>query len=255
MSLILTGLPGIPLIQPGDDLPAILLEALARAGTRLENGDVLVLAQKIVSKSEGRLVPLSQVTPSTRAFELAKITEKDPRFVELVLRESREVLRTRAGTLIVEHRRGFVCANAGIDHSNVLGPSGDPEDWVLLLPEDPDASAQRIRLALEAASDARLGVVIIDSHGRAWRLGIVGVAIGLSGLPGLVDMRGQRDMFGYQLRVTQIAAADELAAAASLVMGQAAERVPAVHVRGFPYELREASLQELIRPHEQDLFR
>jgi coenzyme F420-0:L-glutamate ligase/coenzyme F420-1:gamma-L-glutamate ligase len=255
MSLILTGLPGIPLIRPGDDLPVILLEALGRAGARLEDGDVLVLAQKIISKSEGRLVALSQVMPSARAIELAKITEKDPRFVELVLRESREVLRTRAGTLIVEHRQGFICANAGIDHSNVMGPSGDPEDWVLLLPEDPDASAQRIRLALEAASGARLGVVIIDSHGRAWRLGIVGVAIGLSGLPGLVDMRGQPDMFGYQLRVTQIAAADELAAAASLVMGQAAERVPAVHVRGFPYPLREASLQELIRPHEQDLFR
>jgi coenzyme F420-0:L-glutamate ligase / coenzyme F420-1:gamma-L-glutamate ligase len=260
MGLILTGLAGIPLIQPGDDLPAILLEALARAGARLVDGDVLVLAQKIVSKSEGRLVALSQVAPSAKAIELAKITEKDPRFVELVLRESREVLRTRAGTLIVEHRRGFVCANAGIDHSNVtappgVSPSGDPEDWVLLLPEDPDASAERIRLALEAASGARLGVVIIDSHGRAWRLGIVGVAIGLSGLPGLVDMRGQPDMFGYQLRVTQVAAADELAAAASLVMGQAAERVPAVHVRGFPYPLREASLQELIRPHEQDLFR
>ena len=174
--------------------------------------------------------------------------------LRLVLRESREVLRNRPGTLIVEHRRGFVCANAGIDHSNVLGPSGDPEEWVLLLPEDPDASADRIRQALETAYGVRLGVIIIDSHGRAWRLGIVGVAIGLSGLPGLVDMRGQPDMFGYQLRVTTIAAADELAAAASLVMGQAAERVPAVHVRGFPYPLREASLQELIRPHEQDLF-
>lgn len=255
MSLTLTGLPGIPLVQPGDDLPAILLAAVARADLRLVDGDILVLAQKIVSKSEGRLVALSQVVPSAEACALAQKTEKDPRFVELVLRESRSVLRTRPGTLIVEHRRGFVCANAGIDHSNVRGPTGNPEDWVLLLPEDPDASAERIRRALEATCGARLGVMIIDSHGRAWRMGIVGVAIGISGLPGLVDMRGLPDMFGYQLRVTTIAAADELAAAASLVMGQAAEGVPAIHVRGFPYPLREASLQELIRPKEQDLFR
>jgi coenzyme F420-0:L-glutamate ligase/coenzyme F420-1:gamma-L-glutamate ligase len=255
MSLILTGLTDIPLVQPGDDLPAILLAAVKRAGLRLEDGDILVLAQKIVSKSEGRLVALSQITPSPEARELAEKTEKDPRFVELVLRESQSVIRCRPGTLIVLHRLGFVCANAGIDHSNVLGPSGDPEEWVLLLPENPDASAARIRQALETACGVHLGVMIIDSHGRAWRLGIVGVAIGLSGLPGLVDMRGKQDLFGYHLRVTTIAAADELAAGASLVMGQAAERVPAVHVHGFPYPLREAALQELIRPAEQDLFR
>ena len=165
------------------------------------------------------------------------------------------MLRTRPGVIIVEHRLGFVCASAGIDHSNVRGPHGAPGDWVLLLPDDPDASAQRLRLRLETASGARLGVLIIDSHGRAWRMGTVGVAIGLAGLPGLVDMRGWPDLFDFHLQITQVGAADELAAAASLVMGQAAEGIPVVHVRGFPYPLREGSLSELLRPREQDLFR
>jgi coenzyme F420-0:L-glutamate ligase/coenzyme F420-1:gamma-L-glutamate ligase len=181
--------------------------------------------------------------------------EKDARLIELILRESREVLRVRPGTIIVEHRGGFICANAGIDHSNVHGPWGNPEDWVLLLPEDADVSAERLRKDLEAFSGVSLGVLIIDSHGRAWRTGTVGVSIGLSNLPGIVDMRGQPDMFGYQLRVTMIAAADELAAAASLVMGQAAECTPVVHVRGFPYALREATFDELLRPKDLDLFR
>lgn len=253
--LTLTPLPGIPLIQPGDDLAQIILHALARAGICLENQDILVLAQKIVSKSEGRLVNLAKVVPSARAIELAPQIEKDPRLVELILSESRQVLRTRPGTIIVEHRLGFVCANAGIDHSNVAGEGDAAEEWVLLLPEDPDASAQRLRLRLQESSGKQLGVMIIDSHGRAWRLGVVGVAIGLAGLPGLVDRRGLPDLFGYTLRITQIAAADELAAAASLVMGQAAEGTPVVHVRGFPYPLREARLGELLRPKEQDLFR
>lgn len=253
--LTLQPLPGIPLIRPGDRLDEILLEALDRAEIRLQDGDIIVLAQKIVSKAEGRLFNLTEVNPSQRARDLAEKTEKDPRFIELVLRESREVLRTRPGTIIVEHRRGFVCANAGIDHSNVSGPWGNPDDWVLLLPEDADASAQRIRHGLEEKTGARIGVMIIDSHGRAWRAGTVGISIGISGLPGLVDMRGQPDMFGYRLRVTLVAAADELAAGASLVMGQADERIPAVHVRGFPYKLRDGSLPELIRPKEMDLFR
>jgi coenzyme F420-0:L-glutamate ligase/coenzyme F420-1:gamma-L-glutamate ligase len=267
----LTPLPAIPFIQPGDDLAGIILGALDRASITLAAGDILVLAQKIVSKAEGRLVHLSTVIPSAHAVELAGKAEKDPRLVELILRESREVLRVRPGTIIVEHRLGFVCASAGIDHSNVAAPlleaqgqtppSPDrsaPEysgDWMLLLPEDPDASAARIRQQLEAASGARIGVLIIDSHGRAWRLGVVGTAIGFSGLPGLVDMRGQPDLFGYRLRITLIAAADELAAAASLVMGQAAEGTPIVHVRGFPYTLRDGSLGELLRPREQDMFR
>lgn len=255
MTLTLRPVPNVPMIQPGDDLAVLICEALRSVSIDLQDGDIVVLAQKIVSKSEGRLVNLTQVTPSPEAVQLAERTEKDPRFIEMVLRESNAVLRTRPGTIIVEHKQGFVCANAGIDHSNVRGSWGNQEDWILLLPEDSDASARRICQDLEAISGARLGVLIIDSHGRAWRNGTVGLAIGFANLPGLVDLRGTLDLFGYQLRVTLVAAADELAAAASLVMGQAAECLPVVHVRGFPYELRAGGLSELIRPKEQDLFR
>lgn len=259
MSLILTPLPGIPLIQPGDNLALIILKALETERLRLVDGDILVLAQKIVSKAEGRLVNLAEITPSPAAYDLSERSEKDPRLAELILNESQAVLRIRPGTVIVEHRLGFVCANAGIDHSNVSAAipasEGDPEDWMLLLPENPDASAQVLRESLEAASGAKVGVLIIDSHGRAWRMGTVGVAIGLAGLPGLADLRGKPDLFGFHLRITQVGVADELAAAASLVMGQAAEATPVVHVRGFPYSLREANLGELLRPKEQDLFR
>ena len=253
--MTLTPLPGIPMVQPGEDLAGMILPALARAGIRLEDDDILVLAQKVVSKAEGRLVNLASVEPSRLAQELAGQTGKDPRFLELVLEESREVLRTRPGTIIVEHRLGFVCANAGIDHSNVKGEEVSAEEWVLLLPTDPDASARRLRHQLEAESGVRVGVLIIDSHGRAWRLGTAGVAIGLSGLPGLVDLRGEKDLFGYVLRITQVGVADELASAASLVMGQASEGTPAVHVRGFPYPLREGCILELLRPKDLDLFR
>ena len=255
MTLTLRPVPNIPMIQPGNDLAAILFEGLCSDAIELQDNDIIVIAQKIVSKAEGRLVNLTQVEPSLEAVELARLTEKDPRFCEMVLRESKEVLRTRPGTVIVEHKNGFVCANAGIDHSNVRGPWGSPDDWILLLPEDADASARRICQGLEARSGVHLGVLIIDSHGRAWRNGTVGVSIGYANMPGLVDMRGTEDIFGYQLRVTLVAAADELAAAASLMMGQAAERLPVVHVRGFPYRLREGSLSELIRPKEMDMFR
>lgn len=243
------------MIQPGDDLALMIDRALNQSGIQLLDGDILVLAQKIVSKSEGRLVNLGNVVPSGEALRLAKATEKDPRFIELVLRESQEVLRTRPGTIIVQHRCGFVCANAGIDHSNVKGMGGNPEEWVLLLPEDPDRSAARIQARLLELTGANIGILIIDSHGRAWRNGIVGVAIGVANVPALVDLRGTEDLFGYQLRVTTVAAADELAAGASLMMGQAAEGTPVVHVRGFPYPMRKSSLQELIRPKEMDLFR
>lgn len=259
MTLTLTPLPGIPLIRPGDDLTGMILHALEAAGIRLADGDILALAQKIVSKAEGRLVDLAEVSPSPRAIELAACTHKDPRLVEVILGESSRVLRTRPGTIIVEHRLGFVCASAGVDHSNVTGPLGSDEqkvqDWVLLLPENPDASAQAIRQRLETVSGVRLGVLILDSHGRAWRLGTVGVAIGLAGLPGIADLRGAPDLFGFRLQITQVGVADELAAAASLVMGQAAEATPVVHVRGFPYALREAALEELLRKREEDLFR
>jgi coenzyme F420-0:L-glutamate ligase/coenzyme F420-1:gamma-L-glutamate ligase len=255
MTLTLTALLGIPLVEPGTDLAELIFAALERASLSLLPGDILVVAQKIVSKAEGRRVNLAGVQPSPQAVELAARTEKDPRVIELLLGESREVLRTRPGSIIVEHRLGFVCANAGIDHSNVAGEGDAHEEWVLLLPEDPDASAQTLRRRLEELSGVSPGVLIIDSHGRAWRLGTVGVAIGLAGLPGLVDLRGQPDLFGYNLRITQVGAADELAAAASLVMGQAAEGTPVVHVRGFPYPLREAGLAELLRPRETDMFR
>jgi coenzyme F420-0:L-glutamate ligase / coenzyme F420-1:gamma-L-glutamate ligase len=253
--LTLTPVPEIPLITSGDDLPQIILGGLTTAALELTDGDILVLAQKIVSKAENRMIYLGDIIPSSEAIEMSRQVEKDARLVELVLSESRAVLRVRPGTLIVEHRLGFVCANAGIDHSNVQGPYGDPDLWVLLLPENPDYSADQLRLRFLEKTGKKIGILIIDSHGRAWRVGTVGVAIGFSGMPGLVDLRGQPDIFGYQLRVTQIAAADELAAAASLVMGQADERTPVVHVRGFPYPLRQGKFDELRRPLDLDLFR
>ena len=243
------------MINTGDDLVEIIWDGLVKADIKIQDGDILVLAQKIVSKAEGRWVNLATISPSSKAVELATKIDKDARLVELILQESNQVLRTRVGTIIVEHHLGFVCANAGIDHSNVAGEGNSTEDWVLLLPENPDESAHKIRQKLEEKCGVNLGVMIIDSHGRAWRQGVVGVAIGIAGLPGLVDMRGKSDLFGYNLRITTIGAADELAAAASLVMGQADEATPIVHVRGFPYPLREGSLKELLRPKEQDLFR
>jgi coenzyme F420-0:L-glutamate ligase/coenzyme F420-1:gamma-L-glutamate ligase len=255
MPITLTSLKSIPMIKPGDELAGMILFALKQSDLTLEDGDILVLAQKIVSKAENRLVNLATVTPSPAARELAEKSGKDPRVAELILRESNEILRTRIGSIIVEHKLGFVCANAGIDHSNVAGDGNESEDWVLLLPENPDQSAADIRKKLEAASEKQIGVMIIDSHGRAWRIGTVGVTIGLSGLPGLIDERGWKDLFGYTLQITVLGAADELAAAASLAMGQAAEGTPVVHVRGFPYPLREGTLKEMLRPKDQDMFR
>ncbi|NJD61036.1 MAG: coenzyme F420-0:L-glutamate ligase [Anaerolineales bacterium] len=254
-SLVLSALPDIPMVHTGDDLANIILDGLSLARIHIEDEDVVVIAQKIVSKAEGRWVNLAAVKPSPKAIELGRVVEKDARLVELILRESNQVLRTRIGTIIVEHRLGFICANAGIDHSNVAGEGSMGDEWVLLLPEDPDSSAASIRQQLETRIGKRLGVLIIDSHGRAWRQGVVGVAIGIAGLPGLVDMRGRSDLFGYSLRITTIGAADELAAAASLIMGQADEATPIIHVRGFPYTLREGALGELLRPKDQDLFR
>jgi coenzyme F420-0:L-glutamate ligase/coenzyme F420-1:gamma-L-glutamate ligase len=255
MSLTLTPLQYIPIIHHGDNLVELILSSLEKSNLALEDQDILVFAQKIVSKAEGRTVNLVTVSPSPRAIELGAQVDKDPRLVELVLCESREVLRTRPGTIIVEHRLGFVCANAGIDHSNVAGAGDSGEEWVLLLPADPDRSAEELRRGIQSRTGKRIGILVIDSHGRAWRNGTVGVAIGLAGLPGVEDMRGRPDLFDFKLRITQVGVADELAAAASLVMGQAAEGTPVVHVRGFPYPLREGSLGELIRPKDQDLFR
>jgi coenzyme F420-0:L-glutamate ligase/coenzyme F420-1:gamma-L-glutamate ligase len=254
-SLTLTSLKNIPLIHQDDNLADILVKSLQDTNLELHDNDILVLAQKIVSKSEGRMVNIATVTPSQRAIELAQRADKDPRVMELMLQESNEVLRVRVGTIIVEHKLGFVCANAGIDHSNVMGGGDKDEEFVLLLPEDPDQSARDICEIIKNSTGKNIGIMIIDSHGRAWRNGTVGICIGLSGLPALIDERGWKDLFGYTLKVTVVGVADELAAAASLVMGQAAEGTPAVHVRGFPYPLGEGSLKELIRPKEQDMFR
>ena len=254
MSLTLTPLLNFPLIRQDDNLADILVKSLRETQIELHDNDIIVLAQKIVSKSEGRMVNLATVTPSQHAIELAQKADKDPRVMELMLQESNEVLRIRVGTIIVEHKLGFVCANAGIDHSNVMS-GGNTEDYVLLLPEDPDRSARNIREKIKQTTGKNIGVMIIDSHGRAWRNGTVGICIGLSGLPAVVDERGWKDLFGYALKITIVGVADELAAAASLVMGQAAEGIPAVHVRGFPYPLGEGSLKDLIRPKEQDMFR
>ena len=254
-TVTLTALPDIPHVQPGDDLASFISTALAAARIRLQDRDVVVVGQKIVSKAEGRLRNLAEVHPGEAARRLAAETDKDPRLVELVLAESRRVLRTRPGAIIVEHRLGFVCANGGIDHSNVAGEGPGEEAWVLLLPEDPDASARRLRDRLREATGAQAAVLVIDSHGRAFRTGTVGVVIGAAGFPCLVDLRGEKDLFGYRLRVTEVGLGDEVAAAASMLMGQAAEGRPVIHVRGLEYPHRDGSMAELLRSAENDLFR
>jgi coenzyme F420-0:L-glutamate ligase/coenzyme F420-1:gamma-L-glutamate ligase len=251
--LSLVALSGVPLVREGDDLVAIIARALAGSGQSLRDGDVLVIAQKIVSKAEGRSVALASVTPSARAVTLARETGKDARLVELMLSESSEVLRHRPGVIVVVHRLGMVLANAGIDSSNVERDAGEPR--VLLLPRDPDRSCAEIRRRLREDPGVDIGVVINDSLGRAWRNGTAGTALGVSGVPALVDLSGRRDLFGRELQVTEVAVADELAAAASLLMGQADEGRPVVLARGVPYALREADSRELIRAKETDLFR
>jgi coenzyme F420-0:L-glutamate ligase/coenzyme F420-1:gamma-L-glutamate ligase len=248
--LFLRPLRGVPRVVAGDDPATIALAALEGTNEGLRDGDVLVFAQKIISKAEGRSVDLADISPSANALSLAGETGKDSRLVELILRESSEVVRYRPGLLIVVHRLGFVLANAGIDHSNV-----DVDGQVLLLPLDPDASAARIRSKVRTRAGVDIGVLIIDSLGRAWRMGTIGTAIGISGLPGLIDMRGRPDLYGRPLESTEIGFADELAAAASLMMGQADEGTPIVLARGVPYGRRDGTTRELLRPKERDLFR
>lgn len=251
--LRLVGLGGVPHVREGDDLGEIILNALARAREELRTGDVLVLAQKIVSKALGRQVDLATVTPSARALELAKDLDKDPRLIELILTESVEVLRVRRDVIVVRHRLGFVMANAGIDLSNV--ESNETDGRALLLPLDPDDECQRLHAQLLKRTGAGVGVIINDSHGRAWRNGTVGVAIGVSNLPALLDLRGKPDLFGRELKITQVGFADELAAAASLLMGQADEGVPLVLIRGAQYVGSAGKAADLIRARELDLFR
>ena len=252
-SLHVIAVPGIPRVQPGDDLAGLVLAGMSSAGLELRPQDVVVFAQKVVSKSEGRFVDLATVTPSPRALELAAQVQKDPRLVEVVLCESRRIVRTAKDVLIVEHRLGFVMANAGVDQSNVGEPGG--RELALLLPQDPDASASRLRSELERRAGCEIGVIINDSFGRPWRIGTVGVAIGCAGLPALLDQRGEPDMFGRTLRVTVVAYADEIAAAASLLMGQADEGRPVVVVRGLQRRDPPLPAGALIRPPGEDLFR
>jgi len=249
----LTALSGIKLVEPGDDLGAITVAALRDNGVVPEDGDVLVVAQKIVSKAEGRFVDIATVEPSERAIALAAEVDKDPRFVEVVLSESKRVVRHRSGLLIVEHRLGFVMANAGIDHSNVAAEDGG--ERVLLLPVDPDGSAQALRQHLLSAFAVDIGVIISDSFGRPWRKGTVGVALGADGLPAFVDLRGRPDLFGRELLVTETGFADEIAAAAGLLMGQADEAIPMVLVRGLAWSAPDQPAAALVRPAEHDLFR
>ena len=280
---------GVPRVRPGDDLGALLADALNRSGESLRNGDVVVVAQKIVSKAEGRIVRLADVVPSARASELAARVEKDPRAVEAILGESVEVVRAVPGVLIVETRQGIVLANAGADMSNIEHDEAD--DHLLLLPADPDASADRLRAALAARMDPEtagtagsdavtgsaaeageragsfagsgspgFGVIVADSVGRAWREGTVGLAIGVSGVPARLDRRGEPDLFGRELHVTEVAIADSIAAAASIVMGEGAEGRPAALVRGLSFDDRSEAeragrARDLVRPRERDLFR
>ena len=259
--LRIRALAGFPPVRPGDDPGELVADAIARARESLRDGDVLVVAQKIVSKAEGRIVRIADVAPSPRAIELAARTEKDPRAVEAILRESVEVVRAAPGVLIVETRHGIVLANAGADMSNV--EHDEEDDHLLLLPEDPDASADRLRAALVARAgggEPRIGVIVADSVGRAWREGTVGLAIGVSGLPARLDRRGEPDLFGRALHVTEVGIADSIASAASIVMGEGAEGRPAALVRGLSFEDRSEAeragrARDLVRPRQRDLFR
>ncbi len=249
--LSLTALTGIGEVRSGDELAAIIAAATEALNYVPVDGDVLVISQKIVSKAEGRRVSLTEVTPSARAREVAKASDKEPALVELILRESDSVLRVRPGLIIVRHRLGIVLANAGIDQSNV-GDRSSPS--VLLLPENPDRSAAQIKAALSGRFDCRLAVLIIDSVGRAWRQGVVGLTIGSAGIAPLLDLLGTPDRDGRELAVTEVALADQIAAAASLLMGEAAEGIPAVWLRGLRWQPSSANSTELLRPKERDLF-
>lgn len=251
--LVLRVVPGLPLLQPGDDLAAILAAAMVRANIELSDDDIVVIAQKAVSKAEGRYVDLATIVPSARARELAEEVGNDARLVEVILSEAKRVVRHAPNVLIVEHQRGYIMANAGIDRSNVPPDAG--AEPVLLLPKDPDGTAEKLRAALAARFGKRIGVIISDSFGRPWRKGTVGVAIGAAGIPALKDLRGRPDLFKRPLQVSETGFADEVAAAASLLMGQAAEGCPAVVVSGLDLSGVQNPAAALIRAAKEDLFR
>ncbi len=251
--LSIKSVPGLPEVQPGDDLAALIAEAMRQARLKLRAGDVLVIAQKVVSKAEGRIVELATVEPRPEAVRLAGEVDKDPRLIELILRESTEVLRTVPGVIVVEHNLGLVMANAGIDQSN-LRP-GDDHGFALLLPEDPDGSAAALRDALGTRFGVDIAVIVNDSVGRAWRLGTVGLAIGVAGMTALWDLRGERDLFGRELLVSETGIADQVASAAQIVQGEGAEGTPVVRVRGLRELGPPQTARALLRPRNQDLFR
>ena len=251
--LMLRALPGIPIVQPGDDLGLLVREALVRAGLELQRGDVVVVASKLVSRSEGRFVALSGVVPGDEAVAMASRCGKDPRVVEMILSESSAVVRETSAAIIVRHRLGFVCANAGIDFSNARPADANAETWMLLLPTAPDASAESLRKVLAQDCDG-IGVVISDSFGRPFRIGTLGAAIGLAGLPALWDQRGRTDLFGRTLEITVTGLADQVAAAADLVAGQADEGRGVVLVRGLHFEPATSAASQLSRAPEQDVF-
>ena len=252
-SIEVIGVSSLPLIKAGDDLAELIASALERNGVQPRARDVLVVAQKIVSKAEARIVDLAAVEPSAKARALAAEVGKDPRLVEVILSESARVVRARRGVLIVEHKLGFIMANAGVDQSNVAPADG--AERVLLLPENPDRSAETLRRGFEKLTGIDVGVVINDSFGRPWRQGTAGVAIGVAGLPALIDLRGRPDLFGRKLEVSVIGFADEIAAAGSLVMGQADEALPAVLIRGLSWSAPESTAASIVRSAAEDLFR
>lgn len=255
-SLHLFPVSGLPLIQPGDPLAALIATALTRNGEALQPGDIVVVAQKIISKAEGRLVRLAAVEPDEEANRVAALVDKDPRVVKVILDDSNAIIRTRRGLLITEQKGGWICANAGVDRSNVQ-PGAEGDEYLTLLPVDADASAERLRHDLTECTGVAPAVIITDSHGRAWRMGTVGISIGCAGLSPLWNQRGLHDLFGYQLQHSEECIVDELAAAASLIMGQSSEGQPVVIIRGYPLptNTQPAPARSLQRPATMDAFR
>lgn len=250
----LTALPQIPLVELGDDVAQFIVDGLVRADIELADNDILVIAHKIISKAEGQLIRLNDIVPSQRANELAELTGKDARLIQVILNESVSVERVRVGVIVTEQRGGWVVANSAVDQSNVA--SCDGEQCVLLLPEDPDASARRLRKQLYAKTGANIAIIINDTHGRPFRMGAVGVAIGVAGIVPLVDLRGTEDLFGYTMRTTEVATADEIAGAASMLQGQTAQGTPIVHIRGLSFLPSEThTARDLQRPKHMDMFR
>lgn len=251
-----TALPGIPTVQPGDDIATLIEVALQRGEVTLRDCDVLVVTSKLFSRAEGCFVDLSTIEPSPRAVAVAEEVEKDPRLVELALEQSVAVSRKAPGVLITRHRLGFVSANAAIDASNAEPPNAEPGSgpWVLTMPKDPDASASALRGSLRQRLGASVGVIVSDSQGRPFRLGTVGIAVGIAGVPPIDDHRGKEDRFGRVLEATTTASADQLCAAADLIAGQASEGRPVIHVRGLVFENSEGTVADLLRPQDEDLY-